>query len=71
VDSGGALTGALLELSLVDEISLLVHPALVGPRAAHRWHGDARPAQLELLGTEQLDGLVWLRYRLAESASLP
>jgi 2,5-diamino-6-(ribosylamino)-4(3H)-pyrimidinone 5'-phosphate reductase len=30
VDSGGALTGALLDAGLVDELSLLVHPCVVG-----------------------------------------
>ncbi len=30
VDSGGKLNGELLRLGLVDEISLLVHPYLVG-----------------------------------------
>jgi 2,5-diamino-6-(ribosylamino)-4(3H)-pyrimidinone 5'-phosphate reductase len=71
VDSGGALAGALLGSSLVDEVSLLLHPTLVGQRATRRWHGDAAAAQLELISTEHLDGLVWLRYRVLESASLP
>lgn len=68
VDSGGSLTGALLEAGLLDEVSLLIHPCLAGPRARHRWYGSApHPAgALELLACEALgDGLVWLRYRLA------
>jgi 2,5-diamino-6-(ribosylamino)-4(3H)-pyrimidinone 5'-phosphate reductase len=63
VDSGGALTGALLADGLVDEISLLVHPVLAGGR---RWYGSAaRPATAWEL-TDCLrpaEGLVWLRYR--------
>ena len=43
VDSGGALNGALLRAGLVDEISLLVHPVLVGD--APRWHGSPPPGR--------------------------
>ena len=39
VDSGGALTGALLDAGLVDELSLLVHPCVVGGATDPRWHG--------------------------------
>jgi 2,5-diamino-6-(ribosylamino)-4(3H)-pyrimidinone 5'-phosphate reductase len=66
VDSGGGLTGALLERGLVDELSLLVHPRLAGP-GQQVWHGGARPSagELELVAAEALeDGLVWLRYRV-------
>ena len=67
VDSGGALTGALLRQGLVDEVSLLVHPVLAGPAGIRRWHG-ALPApalHLQRLHAEPLtDGLVWLRYRV-------
>jgi 2,5-diamino-6-(ribosylamino)-4(3H)-pyrimidinone 5'-phosphate reductase len=65
VDSGGTLTGALLRADLVDEISLLVHPCLVGS-GDRRWHGPdpAPPLPLEPLAGEQLDDLVWLRYRV-------
>ncbi|MGY1782570.1 RibD family protein [Geodermatophilus sp. SYSU D01036] len=67
VDSGGSLTGALLAAGLVDEVSLLVHPVLVG--AGPRWHGAA---PLPLVPLELTDcgspdgggGLVWLRYRV-------
>jgi 2,5-diamino-6-(ribosylamino)-4(3H)-pyrimidinone 5'-phosphate reductase len=67
VDSGGALTGALLQGRLIDEISLLVHPCLAsGPDLRH-WHGK-RPlaaGPLELVAAERLEGgLVWLRYRV-------
>jgi 2,5-diamino-6-(ribosylamino)-4(3H)-pyrimidinone 5'-phosphate reductase len=47
VDSGGGLNGALLERDLVDEISLLVHPVIVG--RGRRWHGDV-PARRSLTG---------------------
>ena len=63
VDSGGALTGALLAAGLVDEVSLLVHPCAVGPAHGRRWQGEAVvPAgRLSLAGNETLDGLAWLR----------
>jgi 2,5-diamino-6-(ribosylamino)-4(3H)-pyrimidinone 5'-phosphate reductase len=63
VDSGGALTGALLADGLVDEVSLLIHPVLCGGR---RWYGaDPLPTTaLELTDcTRPAEGLVWLRYR--------
>jgi 2,5-diamino-6-(ribosylamino)-4(3H)-pyrimidinone 5'-phosphate reductase len=71
VDSGGTLNGALLRAGLVDEVSVLVHPALVGgtsPRSLYR-AGDLRTADgivsLSLEAVERLAGdLVWLRYRV-------
>ena len=65
VDSGGALTGALLDAGLVDELSLLVHPCVVGGASDRRWHGPvpSTTTRLESLATERLDdGLLWLRY---------
>jgi 2,5-diamino-6-(ribosylamino)-4(3H)-pyrimidinone 5'-phosphate reductase len=70
VDSGGTLTGVLLAAGLVDEVSLLVHPRLVGDRSERRWHGSPplRRRPLTLLAASALDrGLVWLRYRLSAS----
>ena len=64
VDSGGALNGALLREGLVDEISLLVHPCIIGHEQS-RWYGAATPASLEAIDAETLDGgLAWLRYRV-------
>jgi 2,5-diamino-6-(ribosylamino)-4(3H)-pyrimidinone 5'-phosphate reductase len=72
VDSGGTLNGALLRAGLVDEVSLLVHPYLVGgtsPRSPYlaedlRPGADAVPARLS--SVEQVaDGLVWLRYEVS------
>lgn len=69
VDSGGKLNGELLRLGLVDEISLLVHPYLVGGkspasmfRAADLVH-EVGVLQLELLQSRKVKaGIVWLRY---------
>jgi 2,5-diamino-6-(ribosylamino)-4(3H)-pyrimidinone 5'-phosphate reductase len=69
VDSGGKLNGELLRLGLVDEISLLVHPYLVGGqspaamfRAADLVH-EVGVLELELLQSRKVkQGIVWLRY---------
>jgi 2,5-diamino-6-(ribosylamino)-4(3H)-pyrimidinone 5'-phosphate reductase len=71
VDSGGTLNGALLSAGLVDKVSLLVHPVLVGdssPRSFfHSREPDAsrklvslRPQELQKLP----GGLLWLRYQV-------
>jgi 2,5-diamino-6-(ribosylamino)-4(3H)-pyrimidinone 5'-phosphate reductase len=70
VDSGGALTGALLRAGLVDELSLLVHPCLAG--GGQRWHGPEPVASRAFshVAADRLDGgLVWLRYGLADRPS--
>lgn len=60
VDSGGALVNALLELGLIDELALLVHPVLVG--TGRSWC-DAGQVELRHVGTEVFaGGVVWLRY---------
>lgn len=72
VDSGGGLNGALLDAGLVDEVSLLVHPALVPAAERRPWHGSGPRAgrALTLVAAETLpDGLVWLRHRTATSPS--
>ncbi|MEU5884036.1 dihydrofolate reductase family protein [Spirillospora sp. NPDC047279] len=67
VDSGGALTGALLQAGLIDEVSLLVHPLLAGSKGTQTWYGS-QPCvidRLERIASQSFDdGLVWLRYRL-------
>jgi 2,5-diamino-6-(ribosylamino)-4(3H)-pyrimidinone 5'-phosphate reductase len=60
VDSGGVLLGALLELGLVDELALLVHPVVVG--SGQRW-SEGHRLDLRPVGTEVFEGgIVWLRY---------
>ena len=69
VDSGGALSGALLRAGLVHAVSVLLEPVLVGgatPRTFVRGPDPASfadVAHLRLTGFERFDdGLVWLRY---------
>jgi 2,5-diamino-6-(ribosylamino)-4(3H)-pyrimidinone 5'-phosphate reductase len=68
VDSGPALNGVLLDNGLIDEISLLVFPVLVGKRSDKRLAqvniGD-QSVGLRLLEHEYLDkGIVSLRYQV-------
>ena len=75
VDSGGALQGALLQAGLVDEVSLVVHPAVVGgANPSSAFSGAEFPAgtaaALRLTHVEKLNsGVVWLRYRVAKARS--
>jgi 2,5-diamino-6-(ribosylamino)-4(3H)-pyrimidinone 5'-phosphate reductase len=77
VDSGGVLNGVLLREGLVSEVSVLVHPQLIGgesPRSMYRARdltADERPLDLELRSSRKLKGgVVWLRYRVP-SVSTP
>lgn len=69
VDSGGTLNGVLLRLGVVSEVSVLVHPALVGgltPGSIFRAPDlgpDGAAIPLRLRQVESLAGdVVWLRY---------
>jgi 2,5-diamino-6-(ribosylamino)-4(3H)-pyrimidinone 5'-phosphate reductase len=69
VDSGGTLNGVLLWAGLVDEISVLVHPVVVGGETRHALFGaagglaDQKAMDITLEHLAQLEGgLVWLRY---------
>ncbi|KAB1192305.1 deaminase [Haloferax sp. MBLA0076] len=71
VDSGGTLSGVLLRAGLVNEVSVLVHPRLVGGESARPFLRGPEPGptlaeegvELHRKAVELLDdGLVWLRY---------
>jgi len=69
LDSGGTLNGVLLRAGLVDEVSLLVAPCLVGGTTSRSFFRapDLSSAEgvipLKLAHVEQMgDGVVWLRY---------
>jgi 2,5-diamino-6-(ribosylamino)-4(3H)-pyrimidinone 5'-phosphate reductase len=71
VDSGGTLNGVLLRAGLVNEVSLLIHPYLVGgtsPRSMFRAPDlvvSSGVINLQLIHFEQLaENLIWLRYEV-------
>jgi 2,5-diamino-6-(ribosylamino)-4(3H)-pyrimidinone 5'-phosphate reductase len=71
VDSGGTLNGALLRAGLVDEVSLLITPALVGgesPQSMFVASDVTSPEQaipLRLAHFEQVgEDRLWLRYHV-------
>ena len=73
VDSGGTLSGVLLRAGLVDEVSVLIHPYLVGgtsPRSFFRapdLSGPRTSIPLRLTHLERMkDDIVWLRYDVEE-----
>lgn len=64
-DSGGKLTDILLAKGLIDEISLVISPCLVGAKEKHLFEGLLLPEniKLELIKTELLQhGFLSLRY---------
>jgi len=73
VDSGGQLNGVLFRAGLVDEVSVLVNPCLVGgtsPRSifvAPDLTSSDGVIPLKLLHVETLqDNVVWLRYEVVK-----
>lgn len=73
LEGGGVVNGSFLRAGLIDEISLLVAPAIDGAAGAPVLfdsgdRGDILPAPIETLSLEGCtpmeDGSVWLRYRV-------
>lgn len=71
VDSGGVLCGALLRAGLVDELSLLLNPSLVGGRSPRSFYVAPDLPSAEGLLPLRLDhvetvaeNFVWLRYTI-------
>jgi len=68
-DTGKILNCILLNRGLVDEISLLVHPVIVGGRQYHLLEDAADNISLKLVKNEAMGGdKVWLVYRVAGEA---
>ena len=64
-DTGRILNCLLLNQGLVNEISLLVHPVIVGEDRYTLMGGIAGKIELKLIGTKKLkDGKVWLTYKV-------
>ena len=71
VDSGGRLNGVLLDAGLVHEVSLLVHPCIVGGTSTRSFFQSAKirslkhAIRLELIRRKNMDhGMEWLLYRV-------
>lgn len=72
VDSGGVLNGVLLRAGLVDEVSVLLFPTLVGGTSPKTFYvapdvtGPEQVLRLKLLHHEQVrdDGTLWLKYEV-------
>lgn len=78
LEGGAAINGAFLKAGLIDEISVLIHPAvdgLAGVQTIFEYHGEAdeRPGAgqaLRHIHTETLEGgMVWLRYAVEPAPS--
>jgi 2,5-diamino-6-(ribosylamino)-4(3H)-pyrimidinone 5'-phosphate reductase len=73
LDSGGTLNGVMLRAGLVNEISLLVDPCLVGGAARPFFKDPASSngvIQLKLIQAEPVkDDVVWLRYEVVNSGN--
>jgi 5-amino-6-(5-phosphoribosylamino)uracil reductase len=78
LEGGGRINGAFLKAGLIDEISLLVSPAIDGLSGVpsifeYESRVDEHPAagrSLRHLATETLEGgMVWLRYRVEAAPS--
>ncbi|WP_305786583.1 dihydrofolate reductase family protein [Symbioplanes lichenis] len=73
---GGRLQGALLRAGLVDEVHLVVVPAVIGGSGTPALFdgvplsANERATPLRLVASQaEPDGVLWLRYEIAESAT--
>jgi 2,5-diamino-6-(ribosylamino)-4(3H)-pyrimidinone 5'-phosphate reductase len=62
IDAGPSLNGLALRAGVVDEVSLLVHPAIVGDGRSFVDGLDAAVGLRLVASDERGGGLVWLRY---------
>jgi riboflavin biosynthesis pyrimidine reductase len=66
-DTGRILGNLLLEQGLASELSLLVHPVIVGKGAYTMFGNIGKGISLKLLKQEALGkGYVWLVYKVAK-----
>lgn len=67
VDSGPILTHILLDHELVDEVSLMVHPTVVGDAGRRVLEGSQTKHRLDLMSATTLEyGVVHLHYRVLD-----
>jgi len=66
-DTGRVLSNLLMEQGLVDELSLLIHPLVVGEKSYNMFGNMTQNPKLVLRRYEKLEkGLMWLVYRVAK-----
>ena len=64
-DTGRVLSNLLLEYGLVSEISLLVHPIIIGKRSYNIFGNLSKTVNTQLENVETFgEGYVWLVYRI-------
>lgn len=64
-DTGMVLGNLLINLNLVSEISLLIHPVIIGTSAYNMFKNVHKQLSVKLSGKEEYDnGLVWIVYEL-------
>lgn len=67
VDSGPILTHVMLDHDLVDEISLLVHPTVIGDAGRRVLEGSVTKHRLNLVAATTLEyGVVHLHYQVGD-----
>ena len=68
IDSGRELTNAILNEGLIDEISLLIIPEIVGNKSQNLFSSVLNKVSLELIKTQQFPfGFVWNLYKVKKS----
>ncbi len=71
VDSGPVLTHIMLDHELVDELSLMVHPTVVGDAGRRILEGSRTKHRLDLISSRALEyGVVHLHYRVVDTEPL-
>ncbi len=66
-DTGQVLGNLLLNEGLVDEISLLVHPLIIGDKSYPVFRSISSEVKVELLREEKYEnGCIWLRYKVVK-----
>ena len=69
-DSGGALNSVLLCRGLVDEISLVVAPVIVGAGSPNLFRTIQEAVDLQLVRTESVEGYTRLVYRVTRPSDM-
>lgn len=64
-DTGTVLSSHLINLGLVDEISILIHPLIIGTKSYSLFSGSENIVRLSLKKSERFDnGCVWNVYKI-------